>query len=63
MGAQHCRDLFGDRFTLGNILASALLNVNPVARAAEVLPNLSRIDKRESWPLFGNPTPSAARMG
>jgi opine dehydrogenase len=55
--------LFGDRFTLGNILASALLNVNPVARAAEVLPNLSRIDKRESWPLFGNPTPSAARMG
>lgn len=59
-----CRELFGDRFTLmDNILATALLNVNPVAHAAEVLPNLSRIDKRENWPLFGNLTPSAARMG
>ncbi len=61
---QICRTLFGDRFApLANILATALLNVNPVAHVAEVLPNLSRIDKRENWPLFGNLTPSAARIG
>lgn len=59
-----CRALFGDRFTIcDNILATALLNVNPVAHVAEVLPNLTRIDKRENWPLFDNLTPSAARIG
>ena len=59
-----CRALFGDRFTpLDNILATALLNVNPVAHVAEVLPNLTRIDKHENWPLFDNLTPSAARIG
>jgi opine dehydrogenase len=59
-----CRALFGERFTpMDNILATALLNVNPVAHVAEVLPNLTRIDKRENWPLFDNLTPSAARIG
>lgn len=61
---QTCRALFGDRFTAcDNILATALLNVNPVAHVAEVLPNLTRIDKRENWPLFDNLTPAAARIG
>ena len=59
-----CRALFGDRFTPApNILAAALLNVNPVAHAAEVLPNLTRIEKREKWPLFDCLTPAAARIG
>ncbi len=58
-----CRALFGDRFTLAdNILAAALLNVNPVAHAAEVLPNLTRIERREHWPLFHYLTPAAARI-
>lgn len=61
---QTCQALFGDRFTTcDNILATALLNVNPVAHVAEVLPNLTRIDKRENWPLFDNLTPAAARIG
>lgn len=61
---QTCQALFGERFsTCDNILATALLNVNPVAHVAEVLPNLTRIDKRENWPLFDNLTPSAARIG
>jgi opine dehydrogenase len=59
-----CRALFGDRFVAApNILATALLNVNPVAHAAEVLPNLTRIEKRENWPLFDHLTPAAARIG
>src|SRR4051812_6360328 len=41
-----CRGLFGDRFALADdVLAVALANVNPIAHAAEVLPNLSRIDR------------------
>jgi opine dehydrogenase len=58
-----CRALFGDRFTAAPLLATALLNVNPVAHAAEVLPNLTRIDRREDWSLFGCLTPAAARLG
>ena len=58
-----CRALFGDRFTLAdNVLAVSLANVNPVAHAAEVLPNLTRIDRREDWPLFECLTASAARL-
>jgi opine dehydrogenase len=59
-----CTALFGDHFNLvDNILATLLSNVNPVAHAAEVLPNLSRIDLREDWPLFKCLTPAAARIG
>lgn len=59
-----CRELFGDHFTpADNLLVTALLNVNPVAHVAEVLPNLTRIDKREHWSLFGCLTSSAARIG
>lgn len=60
---QSCRELFGDRFNLAdNVLAVALANVNPVAHAAESLPNLTRIDRREDWPLFHYLTESGARM-
>src|SRR5262249_15266453 len=58
-----CRTLFGDRFTLADdVLAVALANVNPIAHAAEVLPNLTRIDRQEEWPLFHNLTVSGARI-
>jgi opine dehydrogenase len=56
-----CRTLFGDRFRLvGNLLETALVNINPEAHAAEVIPNLSRIDKREPWMLFDCLTASGA---
>jgi opine dehydrogenase len=58
-----CRTLFGDRFRLvGNLLETALSNINPEAHAAEVLPNLSRIDKGEPWMLFDCLTVSGSRL-
>lgn len=58
-----CRELFGDRFRLvDNILATALSNVNPVAHAGEVLPNLTRMERGEHWCLFDYMTPAAARI-
>lgn len=62
-GLSLCRDLFGDRFDPAeSILATALSNVNPVAHAAEALPNLTRMERGESWHLFDCLTPSAARV-
>lgn len=59
-----CRELFGDVFNpVDSILATLLSNVNPVAHAAEVLPNLTRIERGEDWPLFACLTPAAARIG
>ncbi len=58
-----CQMLFGDRFRLvENILATALSNVNPVAHAAEALPNLTRMERGEHWFLFECMTPAAARI-
>jgi opine dehydrogenase len=58
-----CRTLFGDRFVpADDVLAVALANVNPVAHAAEVLPNLSRIDRQEEWLLFYGLSASGARI-
>jgi len=58
-----CRAFFGDRFEPAeSILATALVNVNPIAHAAEVLANLSRIDRAEDWPLFACLTPAAGRI-
>jgi opine dehydrogenase len=62
-GLALCRELFGDRFDpADSILATALSNVNPVAHAAEALPNLTRMERGESWFLFDCLTPSAARL-
>lgn len=62
-GLALCRNLFGDRFDpADSILATALSNVNPVAHAAEALPNLTRMERGESWYLFDCLTPSAARV-
>lgn len=45
--------LLGDRFIADdNPLASTLANINPIAHAAEVIPNLSRITRQEDWSLF-----------
>ncbi len=58
-----CRALFGDRFdAASSILATALSNVNPVAHAAEALPNLTRMERGEAWHLFECMTPAAARI-
>ena len=58
-----CQELFGDRFRLvTNILATALSNINPVAHAAEALPNLTRMERGEQWFLFECVTPAAARI-
>jgi opine dehydrogenase len=58
-----CEQLFGPRFAAAdNLLASALANINPIAHAAEVIPNLTRMEKGETWPLFGNFTPVVARL-
>lgn len=59
-----CGALFGDRFDLasGGALASALSNVNPIAHAAQVMGNLTRIDRQEAWPLFGCFTESVAAI-
>jgi opine dehydrogenase len=58
-----CQALFGDRFRpVDSILATALSNVNPVAHAAEVLPNLTRMERGEAWALFDCLTPAAARI-
>ena len=60
---QTCQALFGERFTIAdNVVAITLTNVNPIAHAAETLPNLTRIDRREDWPLFHYTTASAARI-
>ena len=62
-GLALCRELFGDRFdSADSILATALSNVNPVAHAAEALPNLTRMERGESWFLFECLTPAAARL-
>jgi len=61
--AARCAALLGPRFVdTGNLLAPALANINPIAHAAEVIPNLTRMDLGEDWPLFGCFTPVVARL-
>lgn len=58
-----CQAFFGDRFVAADsLLASTLANINPIAHAAEVIPNLTRMDRGEAWPLFGNFTGVVAAM-
>ncbi|MCC6531561.1 MAG: NAD/NADP octopine/nopaline dehydrogenase family protein [Burkholderiales bacterium] len=58
-----CESLFGARFRLvPNVLTTALSNINPVAHAAEALPNLTRMERAEHWFLFDCLTPAAARI-
>ena len=58
-----CESLLGPRFAgAANLLAITLANINPIAHAAEVIPNLTRMDRAEAWSLFGCFTPVVARM-
>ncbi|MDQ2151431.1 NAD/NADP octopine/nopaline dehydrogenase family protein [Alcaligenaceae bacterium C4P045] len=58
-----CQAFFGNRFVLvDSLLASTLANINPIAHAAEVIPNLTRMDRGEPWQLFAHFTGVVARM-
>jgi len=58
-----CRMLLGDRFVeANNLLVPTLANINPIAHAAEVIPNLTRMERGEAWPLFGCFTSVVGRM-
>jgi opine dehydrogenase len=47
-----CRALFGDVFAAAdNLLVPLLSNINPVAHAGEIIPNLSRIEKGSAHDL------------
>lgn len=60
---QICEELFGERFVAADcLLAPALANINPIAHAAEVIPNLTRMESGEAWSLFGNFTPVVGRL-
>ena len=58
-----CQILLGERFASAeNLLVTTLANINPIAHAAEVIPNLTRMELGEAWPLFGCFTPVVGRM-
>lgn len=60
---QLCADLFGDRFVAAdNLLTPTLANINPIAHAAEVIPNLTRMEAGEAWSLFGHFTEVVGNM-
>lgn len=60
---QTCEALFGKRFVVADsLLAPALANINPIAHAAEVIPNLTRMETGQAWSLFGHFTPVVARL-
>ncbi len=60
---QMCADLFGDRFVVAdNLLTPTLANINPIAHAAEVIPNLTRMEAGEAWSLFGHFTSVVGHM-
>lgn len=57
------QDLFGDHFTpVGSLLVPLLSNINPVAHAGQVIPNLSRIERGETWQLFDHFRATGARI-
>lgn len=60
---QLCQQLLGPRFVADdNLLAPTLANINPIAHAAEVIPNLTRMERGEAWSLFEHFTPVVARL-
>ena len=55
--------LFGERFEpVASLLVPLLSNINPVAHAGQVIPNVSRIERGEAWQLFGCFGPAGARI-
>ncbi|MPS28083.1 MAG: hypothetical protein E2576_10005 [Alcaligenaceae bacterium] len=58
-----CAALFGDRFEAAPAhLATLLANINPIAHAGQVIPNLTRIENGEPWRLFANFSRAGARI-
>jgi opine dehydrogenase len=58
-----CEALFGERFApADSLLLPVLSNINPVAHAGQVIPNMSRIEQGEPWQLFANFRESGARI-
>ncbi len=61
--AARCAALFGGPFTtVGSLLVPLLSNINPVAHAGQVIPNLSRIERGEAWQLFDCFGPAGAAI-
>lgn len=55
--------LFGDHVApVGSLLVPLLSNINPIAHAGQVIPNLSRIEQGEPWQLFANFRETGARI-
>jgi len=58
-----CAALFGERFEPApEHLATLLANINPIAHAGQVIPNLTRIEHGEPWRLFANFSHAGTRI-
>ena len=57
-----CEQLFGKRFTATSSLGILVNNLNPQVHMANVLCNLTRIEKGEAWANYDGLTPAVARL-
>ncbi|MEI7087571.1 NAD/NADP octopine/nopaline dehydrogenase family protein [Pectobacterium versatile] len=58
-----CSTLFGHRFRAQtNVLATSLININPIAHLGLALCNITRIERHESWPQYHYLTPGVANL-
>jgi len=58
-----CAALFGERFEPApGHPATLLANINPIAHAGQVIPNLTRIENGEPWRLFANFSRAGVRI-
>jgi opine dehydrogenase len=63
VGLETCRTLFGDRFIeQSDVLATSLININPVAHFGLALCNLTRIERGENWPQYHYMTDAVSRL-
>jgi len=62
-GLKICQSLFGDRFAeQTNVLATSLININPIAHLGLALCNVTRIERQESWPQYHYMTEGVSRL-
>jgi len=62
-GMKLCQALFGDRFLpQTNILATSLININPIAHLGLALCNVTRIEHKEVWPQYHYMTEGVANL-
>lgn len=62
-GLEICRTLFGDRFApQTNVLATSLININPIAHLGLALCNVTRIERQEIWPQYHYMTEGVSRL-